>query len=502
MNCRASTEPSPAPQAPRRPVLLWVVGSLTLILAVGLVAGGWELALPAAGWSLRPQDYHPYAPTALLGPLLLGLLAAAALVAAARRPRPAATVGALALLTVVHLQAAILIDGGGARLPWAVNSLGTVLSDVSNGYFAAAERIGALRPWLADYHELQARDGYKLSTHPPGAVLAYWLPLRLYQQLPPVRALAGGWLDGLTGGETATLAEVLARIPTVQPSNADRLAAALWCLLWIAAAGSLTVWPVYLLGARWGGPRVGLAAAGLFCLLPSSLLYTASLDVVLLLLTAWALVALDWGLTSARGPWAGGLAAGLALGAALSASIGAAASVGLVVAYGLAQVWAGAVESRRLGLVLAALGGGLLVVALGALALGVRVPTVLANGLGAHQHGAGGTGHRPYWPWAVWNLVDYALLVGPPVVAVALAGWRQRAIAAPVVAVVGLLVLLSASGIVKAETERLWIFANPLLATAAAAAAAARADYRAVWGWQALWLAAVALSLPPLVRPY
>ena len=482
-------------------LLVWLT---VLVLGVGLVAGRAQLALPRYGWSLGPLPTHPYSLRMLALPVLIGAVLAALLLAIGRfdhRPRRAAAVS-VALLVAGHLALSITLDWGQGRSTWCGNAVATTWSEVSNGYFTAATQIDDLSAFLHDYAATQAASGNKLSTHPPGAVLAYWLPLRLWQRSPLVKTFAEALLHWLVSGDGNDLYLMLIRFPSVPHLSGTLMAGALWCVLSVALLGALTVIPVYLLGARFGGPRTGVVAAALFCLMPNSLYYVLSLDVVLMLFTALALAAMAAGLDSERRalPW--GVGAGIWLGAALSVSLGALASVALTVGLGVAMVIARRGDPRRLAVACAGLLVGLAAVLAIWQAAGVQVVPVVVNGLGAHRHGVAGTSGRPYFPWVVWNLVDYSLLVGLPVVVVAMAGLRRRGLVAPALAVAVVIVLLSLSGIVKAETERLWIFANPLLAAAAAVVAAERAGWYVTLASQPLWLLMTALSLPPLVRPW
>lgn len=490
----------------RRPLDLTALLVFATVAALGggLVAGRVELGLPAFGWSLRPLPIHPYPAKAMVLPLLLGLGLAAAVWAIRRldrRPRRAACT-AVSLLVLGHFALSLTTDWGQGSSAWCGNAVATTWSEVSNGYFTAANNIDDVHAFLASYAATQTSAGNKLSTHPPGAVLAYWLPLSVWRQSPLISAFAEALLHWLVSRDTNDFYLLLVRFPSVPHLPGTLMAGALWCVLSIAFLGSLTVIPVYLLGARFGTRRTGIVAAGLFCLMPSSLFFALSLDVVLMMLTAWGLAAMAAALDSERRalPW--GVLAGLWLGLALSVSLGALASVALTLGLGAAMVRCRRGNWHRLAVAAAGLLVGLAAILVGWQAAGVDVLAVVVNGLGAHHHGVAGTAFRPYFPWVVWNLVDYALLVGLPIVVTAMAGVRRREAVAPALAVLAVLLLLSASGIVKAETERLWIFANPLLAASAAVVAAERASWRATLASQPLWLLLTALSLPPLVRPY
>jgi hypothetical protein len=481
-----------------------VLGAVAL-LGLGLRLGHWDLGwFPE--WSLKPVAAlgQPYGWGCLLAPLgLLALLGWGAW-RLAQGPRRRHAVGALALLGLLHFGLDLTLDGGQGGQLWTFNTVGATVSGVSNGFFAAATRIDSLRGFLRDYQQVAARYKLKLATHPPGAVLVYWVPLRLYQRLeflqPPTEAL----LQAIGHADLSTLYLTLNRIPNIasEQITATLLPAAFFCALWVAALGALTVVPTYLLGARLAGRRGGLLAAALLSLMPGSLFFYLSLDVVVMMLTAWALAGAAWSLDGGRRGAAAGLGAGLALGLTLTISLGALASVALVAAY---VVLAADCEGRGLKAAAVVLGWvllGLLALAAGAAALGLDLPATVQACLFSHENTGSGVTYRHWWPWVVWNIVDYVLLAGLPIVVAAAAAVRHPKAFAPAAAWLGVMVLLSLSGITKGETERLWIFFNPLLAQAAAAVAVEQAGWCATLASQPLLLLLLASALPPLVRPY
>jgi methylthioxylose transferase len=70
---------------------------------------------------------------------------------------------------------------------------------------------------------------------------------------------------------------------------------------------------------------------------------------------------------------------------------------------------------------------------------------------------------RPYWFWVAGSPAAFALMAGLPLVALAA---RRPSPAA--VATVSVLAIAAVAGFTKAETERIWLFAVPLLCVAAA----------------------------------
>jgi methylthioxylose transferase len=73
---------------------------------------------------------------------------------------------------------------------------------------------------------------------------------------------------------------------------------------------------------------------------------------------------------------------------------------------------------------------------------------------------------RPYAFWVVGSPVAWGVMVGPPIIAAALAGLGARSPAAIALAIV--IAVAALGGFTKAETERIWLFLVPLACVAAA----------------------------------
>lgn len=481
-----------------------------LTLGLLLIRFRFDLAVPD-GWSLAPDPrWHPYPPQRLLPALAVLLLGGGAAWWLARgqgelsRRRVMVAVAILGA-TCVGLQ--VTCDWGRGPAGWANNAVSATWSTISNGYLLEATKAEGPRQLLRDYHEIQAANDKKLGTHPPGAVLLYRLALDIWDVCPPVQVLVLDLVDLLPESSWGIwgVAQEVPNVPReFQPSDVP---VTLWCILFVAALGATAVVPCYLLGAVDGDRRTGLLAAGLLAVTPNMVFYYLSLDVVLMALAAWALAGVVYAVRGDRlAPWPA-VFAGLALGVSGLISLGAAAPTLLAVGYlVLAAVtghvpWKQALQATAL-----VLAGGLLVLTV-ATALGLQTATVYRTALRLHKAGGGGIGHRAYLPWLLFNLIDYGVFLGLPLVLVITDAVVNRDLSgrtAPTLlaATLGTLLLLNLSGTVKAETERLWLFFNPALAAAAASAVAARG----VRGWplacQPLQLLLMALALPPLVRPY
>ena len=504
---RASTEPPEDPPAEWRGY-----ASLLAVLTLGLllIRYRFDLAVPD-GWSLAPDPArHPYPPARLL-PALLVMFSGGGLtwwlVRTHTELSRGRTAAALTVLTTTCVGLQLTCDWGSGPDAWLDNAVASTWSTISNGYLLEATRVEGPRELMREYAGIQAANDKKLGTHPPGAVLLYRLGLDLFQTVPPLQVLMLDVVDLHPGGvwDIWSVARQAPNVPReFEPSDVP---ATLWCLIFVALLGALGVVPCYLLGAVDGHRRTGLLAAALLAVAPNVIFYYLSLDVVLMSLSAWALCGAVYAVRGEKLALGPALGAGLALGLAGLISLGAAAPAMLAIGY---LVLAAAVRhvSWKQALSAAALVvlGVALVLGI-ATAMGLATATVYRTALAMHKAGGGGIGHRHYLPWLPFNLIDYAVFVGLPIIFVVIEGGSARSLAgrtAPVLlaATVVTLLVLNFSGTVKGETERLWLFFNPALAASAAAAVEARPARGWPLACQPLQLLLMALALPPLVRPY
>ena len=244
------------------------------------------------------------------------------------------------------------------------------------------------------------------SGHPPGATLLAWA------------------LDGLAGG-------------------VEGYAVTLMVL------GAAAVWPVHVIGRRLAGEAAARRAVLLWAFAPSTLLYGAvSFDGMLVLVSSLAVAAL--------------LTGRIALGA-----VGAAAAFLLSYALALAPLWAvltlGRARGLRVAAVCAAVG---LVALLGLVVLADYDPLGAVRAThAAYQRGIGGQG-RPWLYWVVAGPAVFLVFLGPVLAERVLRGVERGTAGAR--ALVACVVLAALSGVMEAEVERIWQFAVPFAAVAAA----------------------------------
>jgi hypothetical protein len=376
----------------------------------------------------------------------------------------AAVGGLLRLRTDLHL-GVIPFHGGlgfgaGPGTPAAV-ALGTVLV-VALPVLAARLRIAALAAvaWAAT-----AAWAVAVATQQAWSDLSYPLRTRwdYWQALPAARQLGPQQL-------LATYVERLGSYPVHVQGHPPGMVVMLWALDaaglhgtgWAAAAivavGATTPAGV-LLAVHWWGAEDAARQALPFLVLSPAVLFVATVgDGVFAAAASWTIALLV--LATRRRGRAAVVAAGVA---------GALGALGLHLTYGLVPllVTVGAVavgRARRPGL--------LVPVAAGAAA--VTVPFLAAgfrwwDGLSAtrHWYAVGAAAERPYAFFVVANLIAFALMLGPAVVA-ALARRLPADVAALVGAGIAAVAVSDLSGLSKGEVERIWLPMLPWVTLAVA----------------------------------
>lgn len=354
----------------------------------------------------------------------------------------------LLMLAVLALELAAL---GLGKDPWSLDRLPEFIRrPLYTSYFKDADTLapGELRPWLAGYPERLATFRVHSKNKPPGPILFF----------AAVKRLAGGpgraaWLGGLLIAALATLVvpatyaliRGLARAPDAAWAGASLMALSPGLLLFLPCLDQ--VYPVFtaLLVLAWKaalerGTASALAAAGFGLALAAALFVTYNLLVLGVFL---GLLTVDWLRHGASG---GGERAADGWRSRLPGVLGTVgvALAALAAAFGLLWLATGydPVRSFRAAL--------------------------------ANQAELAEIWQRP-WPRTIpWDLSDF--LLG--------AGWHSGLLAAffllggslraepgrwrLALFVVLQLLAVAATGLLRTETARVWLFLQPLLALAAA----------------------------------
>jgi methylthioxylose transferase len=362
-----------------------------------------------------PPFVASWAPRAELLPALLAAAALAAAVALLPRLVAAPRVSPLAfdliiLLVALALGLAVSAAREGTHGWWAIFDLGRGGSfEARNEYLPGLSALSyGPHVYLDRFAEIVPSQPVNVAGHPPGPLL----------------------LMDLLGIRTA-----------------QGLAAL--CVVAAAACAPLA----HRLGRALDGERAGRVAAALCALAPIVLLFGfTSYDAVFAAAGTAAAVLLVTPRTRALG------AIALALGALLSwALLGVGAWTAVV-------VWRR--EGARAALWLAATAAAAL--------LALNIILVVTTGydpigtLRATEqvYRASVSRQRPLWFWAFGSPVAWGVLLGPPIVALALrsaTAARATGLATAIVVAVA-----AGGGFTKAETERIWLFLVPLACVAAA----------------------------------
>jgi hypothetical protein len=482
------------------PTAAALVAALAAIAAVLLQLPGFNG--PAEWrWPYRPLGLAPV-------PLVLALLFAAALIAILVYG-PAGRRGAwsLALLGYGFSLSVIAAQPGGFGRVVSV-----LASRHSFSYLYDAALAPPARDLLADFPAASAELSMHSRTHPPGVLLAIRGLDQVARTLGPAGALRAPLPKKSAGAMELEISRAKERGkpgPAIPPSPFTGVLLAF--LLPLAAAA--TALPLFALAVGWGLPEDAARwSAALWLTVPAGVLFTPSVDQALgLVVVVGAVLAAGAvkgpkGLQGPQGQPGWRAMAGI-LGAGIVVGLGCLISYGLLVAVPFVA-WvafsAGGdpwLSPRRF--VRAALVGAGFALPWLALALfaGYDPWTSFRTAISAHAQMAVAT--RSYAIWLLGNPYDFALFCGPAVAVLGLVGLVSRR--GPVALRRGLwggavlFALLWLSGSVRGEVGRIWLFAMPFVALAAAAAiertAAGNRERALLVAAQALTTIALAASM-------
>lgn len=469
-----SLPPAPGAPAPGERLLRAMVACATAatLLTIAIVASG---ALPFGAPSVWTWLYAPIeAPGRLLFGLIPLALAAAVVLGPGRallgrgaptRRQEGIALAALWLMAFASANAIVLMHPSG----WA-HTATLVVNPASNSYFSTALRHRDLAALLRDYPRQMPGLASHAQTQSAGPVVFSSVAARLASASPLTPALA----DTLLALSPGTTAEVVANIcrrwePNTSP---DDVRAALCVGLLMIGVGSLAVVPIYLLGKWLDAPGAGLFAALSFALLPAFTSFSASVDQMYPLVTAASLCAVWRGVLAMGGPkprqgllWLG--LAGVALGTALFFNMGLIVAVALCGMLAILAARAQRLPARLIVSGAASLGACVLLAPL--LLYVVWGYDLWAVFLTSNRlRDALYYNARPYSISLASNLVDFFAFCGLPVLSLWLWQARRTARAEPrsmamalLAAFMVTLLLLDASGRVRGEAARMWMFLTP-----------------------------------------
>lgn len=479
----------------------WWVGalgcsaSLGVCVAVGLRA--WDIGVPgewtwpyfedATDWVWGAASAVPFAG-------LLGIVFYAGRRGLANRSEEAGAVGAVFLLALLSFYTMPLVDPSFPHraemvtaFPWA------------GGYYTEALFVERPGPYLRRYPALIGALSVKgplghIANHPPAPVLLHWWLNRavarsewLRGKVLPEGSEALPQLAHFVQTWTVAAYEDRPAVPSA-PVAPPRIAEAELAGLFLSThayklLAALASVGAYFLGRELGGAQAAVPAAALTALVPSIHAFSPFLDqaflpisVVCLLCAALALRRRNFWVAAAGG-------AALFVGMQFTFAFLVVGAVGFT--YGAICAWAAwrtAPEAFRWKPWLSLLGGAV---------LGFLAPWALLHAFFGYdswevwricyaQHaGFSELFGRSYWPWLLMGPVDFAVFLGPPVLA--LLGWlawrdiRERCESdwqptALLCSLAFVLAFLALSGKNRGEVGRLWMIVMPLATPLAAIA--------------------------------
>jgi hypothetical protein len=328
-----------------------------------------------------------------------------------------------------------------------------------NGFWQIA--IGAatdLNLYLRTYpQQMQAHPFVHTPVHPPGNIVYIWLWRQGFEMLPGVGRVVAQYL------RTYNCAD----LQFVNLKDAQ-IASALAQMI-IPLFSGLAAIPLYLLGKRLAGSRVGFRAAAFYIIVPSLTLFAMRWDQLYPLFLCLSLYWLHLALEERRPALF--FLAGLTASVASFMSFGNLTILPALGAYGLAHLtftglsrWREWLRRTWRGWGLFALGGASVWLVYQAV-YGVSFWDVFSTAMQTHFHLG-----RSYWLWVGYNPYDFLTFLGAPVavlfVAESVRAWRGAASlvpikALPTLAISAALLALDLSGAARGEVGRMWLLWMP-----------------------------------------
>lgn len=439
--------------------------ALALAYSMGLV---WDRPnwLRGVGWAWGRFTPQPsLARLALL--VALGLVWLVVVLLVTRRPGPwrrRRTRLLLAWSICLTPAAALTVAAQHRTQPLSVAFLSATLPKV--GFYYDGLRISDPGDFIRHHPaQMPAYAGVHERTQPFGWQLAYWAAGQVWQRVPSLAQRVGQWF----------LRYDCTAYNFHEFSRAQVAAASLqMSLVFLTGLGAL---PLYGLGRQLFSAETARLAVALYPLLPGFLVFQAYVDVAYALVALWG-VWLAFRVMTRPRAWGSLTAVALLLAGATLFSLGSLMFIvlvsGLTLVYIVreARTWAAA---RRWLALSSAIAAALVAVWLTVwLVWGVSGWDIMRIGRSVHQD------IRITYPvWPLFNLYDVGVFMGLPWLIWALAGgvWAlegvRRGQLQPgdswLLGWPAFLLLLNATGEVRAETGRIWLFVAPLGLLAAAA---------------------------------
>lgn len=388
-------------------------------------------------------------------------------------------------------------------------------SDMATEYLGTAYQIKSAREfsgrYAADWQRPRSILIAHVATHPPGATLFYFGCRRAVEGIPALRerllrlAERGSGLDRVRLArelnEMRQSAALAGGVQDSAPLPVEAIATSVLALALLGASPALAIPALFILGSMGASSAAsspepervlrrsqgrGVAAAALWILAPTTGLFAPTLDALVALGAAWALALASKYLRAPEPPpdQAGAQTGRKYLSGGRGYLAGAGAVLALTGFVSFGALTAGLVlglwlllERRSRDLVWL-LAGVLAAQAVLLLLFPHHWPQVFVQAMENHRMAT--LSIRSYRTWLALNPVVFLLFAGWPVVLGAARGLLQKAgsgardvglehLRRLGLAVLGAMLLISLSGSVRGEVERLWMFLLPPFCALAAA---------------------------------
>lgn len=440
------------------PLVMFAQAAIVALVGVAIVRGAMPLGIPGEWeWLRLPRGVAPtWVDLFAAGAGLTAYSAFAGLGLRFLNDQPSRKRECLAVAGLCGAAiAAQAIVPAGAPEGYGLSKWALALSNPgSSGYYTTA-REQIRDPWrfLADYPSwIKRQDALHIGTHPPGLFLVQFALLSVMD--------SNAELARFIVDHNPPSVDLSFRVMG-PPHRADRAALSATGLLTLLCCAS-TVVPLYALARASQDAPTAWAAASIWPLVPSAIMFQPAADTAFPFLSAAALALTTW---AVRTPSRRGIV--LAFGAGLILAVGMAFTLaflpvgltaGIVMALGPGASW-----RRRLGLI-AATGSGFLGLSLLAWSITSANPFVIwwwnqrNHARFYHEY------PRSYLPWTLANAIELAVAIGLPATAWAvIASSRVRGLPSVSWATIAVLVLLTLSGKNLSEVARLWLPMMPPL---------------------------------------
>lgn len=257
-------------------MLLWISAGLTVPAATLVISGAISVGVPGQ-WVMRFAREPDWSAMVLalpaLGFILLLVGAAYSKIETARLHEEVVTVAMLvAFLFAMQFAVGALGKFGGQE-----SFLG-VVTPTTNLYFAEAAAVESTSEYLANYAERAGEsEGWQLKTHPPGPVLFFHGIRTLTKAWPPLRNAILDLVDSFISESSSWRnQEAFAFLDRSLSRDAE---AAGWLAVGVLRlAAALSALPLYLLARKLYDRQKAIGAAALGGLVPSLLLFNATVD--------------------------------------------------------------------------------------------------------------------------------------------------------------------------------------------------------------------------------